>query len=179
MSLLIWTSCGDGPKLRVVAATPEGCAAVQREDREKEWQEPVNVGATEMESSKKKDLGQMDSSWTWASNVFFLVLKSWNGILSCTKRSVVSRLLEIILTLSSALVRSHLTCSVQSGLLSKKDTWIYHTEFNKLSQRRDCSNSLIWKGWEAWDFLGWGRESTQDRGIWKESVKKTEPNYFH
>lgn len=111
MNLLWWwpkTESG-GQRIRRLCC----CLKGTHQDGEKEWQEQINAGATELESSKENDLGKMDSSWTWATNTFFLLLKSCNCILSCTKRGIVSRLLKIILTLYSALVRPHLTYSVQ------------------------------------------------------------------
>jgi len=65
-----------------------------------------------------------------------LVVKKANGILGCIKKTVASRSREVLLPLSSALVRPHLECCVQSGLPTSRKMRHYW---------RDSSGGL--RGW--------------------------------
>lgn len=121
---------------RVLCCCPEG----PHQDGEKEWQESVNAGATELESSKKKDLGVLvDSSWTRASNVFFLVLKNCNDILTCTKRSIVSRLLD-----SYPLLITGILCPVLGS--SVKETPEYTME-SSTNHQKEGLQQRFYKEW--------------------------------
>lgn len=134
--MFIWTSCGDDPKLRVVVDTPEGC--VLSRGTSTCWRKGVTGSpcsstrgsanlctwwGTAPSTSKRwghsagkqqeKDLRVLVDIKLNMSQKWVLVSKNCNGILSCTKRSAVSKLWEIILTLCSRLVRPHLAFSVQ------------------------------------------------------------------
>lgn len=58
--------------------------------------------------SAEKNLGALVGNRLAISQQFVLMAKRANGILGCTKKSVASRLREVILALRSALVRPHL-----------------------------------------------------------------------
>lgn len=175
--------CPEGPQQAGEKEWQEPHAAQQGEapscaHGDEQPQAPVNAGATQLESSKKRTWGSWwTSSWTRARNEFLCqrtVMVSWAAL-----RGALSASCGRLFLPSTQDWWGHTWRSLSSsGLLSKRDTWIYHLELNKISQRRDCRNSLIRKDWEAWDCLGWGREGTQYMDIWKESVKKTEPNCF-
>ncbi|GAB0183314.1 mitochondrial enolase superfamily member 1 [Grus japonensis] len=125
----------DDRRLGGVADTPEDCAAIQRDlDRLENWAErnrmKFNKGkcrALHLErnnqyrlgvdllgsSSVEKDLRVLVDNKLSMSQQCALVAKAANGILGCIKKSVASRSREVILPLSSALVRPHLEFCVQ------------------------------------------------------------------
>ncbi|PKU48882.1 reverse hypothetical protein [Limosa lapponica baueri] len=132
-------------KQRGVADTPEGCATIQRDlDRLESWavrnlmkfkkgrsrvlhlrrnypMHQYRLGVDLLESSSaERELGVLVDNKLTMSQQCALVSKKANGILGCIKKSVASRSREVILPLSSALVRPHLEYSVQEHHCSRK-----------------------------------------------------------
>ncbi|KAK4830515.1 hypothetical protein QYF61_011457 [Mycteria americana] len=135
----------DDTKLRGVADTPEGCAAIQRDlDRLQKWADrkiikfnkgkckvlhvgrnnsmhQYMLGAAKPESSlAEKDLGVLMDNKLNMSQHRIIAAKAASGILGCIRRSVASRSREVILPLYSALVMPHLDCGVHFWALQYK-----------------------------------------------------------
>jgi len=113
--------------------TPEGCAAIQRDlERLESWAQRIlmkfnkdkcsvlHLGRNNpmhqyrlrvdlLESSSvERDLGVLVDNKLTMNQQCTLVAKKTNGILGCIRRSVASRLREVLLPLYSDLVRPHL-----------------------------------------------------------------------
>ncbi|KAJ7414883.1 hypothetical protein BTVI_39987 [Pitangus sulphuratus] len=78
-------------------------------------------GADLLESSSaEKDLGVLENNKLSMSQQCVLVAKETNCILRCIRKSIVSRLKEVIPFICSALLRPHLECCVQFWALQYK-----------------------------------------------------------
>ncbi|KAK4832996.1 hypothetical protein QYF61_027020 [Mycteria americana] len=129
----------DDTKLGGMSDTPDGCATIQRDlDTLENWAErnlikfdwgKCNIlhpwrnnprhrhtlGTSSLESSfAEKALGVLVENKLNMSEQCTLTTKKANTILSYMRKSVATRLREVILPLNSVLVRPHLECCVQS-----------------------------------------------------------------
>ncbi|PKU46706.1 pol- hypothetical protein [Limosa lapponica baueri] len=116
----------DDTKLGELAESPQGCAAIQQELDRLESQAERNLMKFNKSKCRVLHLGRNNSVHKYRLGAYLLESSSAerdlvdkkltmkaNGLLGCIKKSVASRLREIILSLYSALVRPHLECYVQ------------------------------------------------------------------
>jgi len=68
----------------------------------------VHQGNLLQSSSAERDLGVLVDDKLTMSQQYALVAKKANGILECIRRTVASRSKDVLLPLSSALVRPHM-----------------------------------------------------------------------
>ncbi|KAJ7406636.1 rna-directed dna polymerase from mobile element jockey-like [Pitangus sulphuratus] len=85
-------------------------------------------------SSAEKDLGVPVDNNLSMNQQYALEAKA-NGILGCLRKSIVSRLREVILPLYSALVRHIWSAMSSSGLLSTRETWSFWIRSSGEQQR--------------------------------------------
>jgi len=94
------------------------------------------LGATQLESSlAAKDLGFLVDTKVNRSHQCALEQRKPNGVLGCIRRSVASRLWEVILPLYSALVRPHLQYWMRSWAPQYKND----TELLEIVQQKTTS----------------------------------------
>ncbi|GAB0193764.1 mitochondrial enolase superfamily member 1 [Grus japonensis] len=93
------------------------------------------LGANQLESWLKKDLGVLVDHKLNVSQQCALAAKRANSTSGCLKQSVASRSREVILPLCSALVKCICSAGSSAGLPSTTETWTYWRESSEETRR--------------------------------------------
>lgn len=144
---------------------------------------PIYAGATQPGSSlAKKDHGVPVDTKLNMSQQSAVTAKKYNGILGCIRQSFASRMREVILSLYSTLMRSHLECNAQFWAPQYNRDIDIPERVQQKGRSRHWSTSCMRTGWESWDSSacreGSGGTLLRYINTWRESAKKMEPGSF-